>query len=92
MNSFLKPNVNYDNKYELNEKDFDITLNDTKKYLESKKINRKIIYYIPSYSSHSYKKNANHPQLNKIKKLKNKVKQIALRNDFEFLEGNILMK
>ena len=91
LNSFIKLYKNYNNKYELNERDFNITLNDAKKYLESKKINRKLIYYIPSYSSHSYKKNANHPQLNKVKKLKNKVKQIALKNDFEFIDGNIYL-
>lgn len=91
LNSLLKLNINYDDKYILNERDFDITLNEAREYLENKRVDRKLIYYIPSYSYHSFKEKSNHPQFNKIKKLKNKVKLIALKNDFEFIDGNIYL-
>lgn len=96
LNSFLKFILNYnnkyyDNKYNLNEKDYNLTLQKAKKYLDSKNVNRRIIYYIPSYSYQSYSKNTKHPQIQKMRILKNKVKEIALKNNFEFLDGNIFL-
>ena len=75
----------------LNEKDFDTTLNIAKKYLDSKNVDKRIIFYIPSYSYQSHKKNSNHPQIKKIIKLKKKVKEISLKNNFEFLDANLYM-
>ena len=40
--------------------------------LNTKNVNRRIIFYIPSYSYQSHKKNSNHPQIKKIIKLKKK--------------------
>ena len=91
LNSFIKTYKNYDEKYNLNEKDFDTTLNIAKKYLDSKNVDKRIIFYIPSYSYQSHKKNSNHPQIKKIIKLKNKVKEISLKNNFEFLDANLYM-
>ena len=96
LNSFLKYILNYnnkyyDNKYNLNEEDYNLTLQKAKKYLDLKNVNRRIIYYIPSYSYQSYTKNTKHPQIQKMRILKNKVKEIALKNNFEFLDGNIFL-
>ncbi len=91
LNSFLKIFKNYDSKYNLNEKDYNIVLSEAKDYLDSKNVNKKIIYYIPSYAYQAFKKNVKHPQINKIDLLRSKVKDIAKKNDFEFIDGNIYL-
>ena len=91
LNSLIKLANNYENYYNLNDHDYDLTLRKAKKYLDAKNVNKRIVYYIPSYSYHSHKKNSKHPQIKKINLLKNKVKEIALKNNFEFIDGNIFM-
>ena len=91
LNSFLKLFKNYENDFNLNERDYNLVLAEAKKFLDSKKVEKRIIYYIPSYTYQSFNKNIYHPQLNKISLLKEKVKKIALQNGFEFLDGNIYL-
>lgn len=91
LNSFLKLSKNYKKNYNLNENEYDLILREATKYLNKKNVDRRIIFYIPSYSYQSHKKNSNHPQIKKIIKLKNKVKEISLKNNFEFIDGNIFL-
>ncbi len=91
LNSFIKKFKSYENEYNLNEVDYDLILSEASKYLENKNIENKIIYYIPSYTYQAYKKNITHPQLNKINKLKLKVREIAEKNNFQFLDGNLYL-
>ena len=91
LNSFLKKFKNYKNEYYFDEQIFNQLLSDAKIYLDEKNVNKRLIYYIPSYSYHSYKKDINHPQLNKIKSMKNKVREIVLKNGFEFIDGNFYL-
>jgi hypothetical protein len=91
LGSFLKIFKNWSTEFNLNEEHYDITLRDAKNYLDTKKIETRIIYYIPSYTYQSYKKNIKHPQLNQIDKLRSKVREIAIKNGFEFMDGNIFL-
>lgn len=91
LGSFLKIFKNYSTEFNLNEEDYYITLRDAKNYLDTKKIETRIIYYIPSYTYQSHKKNIKHPQLDQIDKLRGKVREIAIKNGFEFMDGNIFL-
>jgi len=91
LGSFLKIFKNWSTEFNLNEEHYDITLRDAKNYLDTKKIETRIIYYIPSYTYQSYKKNIKHPQLDQIDKLRSKVREIAIKNGFEFMDGNIFL-
>ena len=91
LNSFIKIFKNYEKHYILNEKDYDLTLREATKYLNTKNVDKRIIFYIPSYSYQSHKKNSNHPQIKQIIKLKKKVKEISLKNNFDFIDGNIFL-
>ena len=91
LNSFLKISKTYNKHYTLNENDYNLILSEATKYLNKKNVDRRIIFYIPSYSYQSHKKNSNHPQIKKIIKLKNKLKKISLKNNFEFIDGNIFL-
>lgn len=91
LGSFLKIFKNFSAEFSLNEEHYDITLREAKNYLDAKNIKTRIIYYIPSYVYQSYKKNINHSQLDQINKLRSKVKEIAIKNSFEFIDGNIFL-
>jgi hypothetical protein len=91
LGSFLKIFKNWSTEFNLNEEHYDITLRDAKNYLDTKKIETRIIYYIPSYTYQSYKKNIKHPQLDQIDKLRSKLREIAIKNGFEFMDGNIFL-
>jgi hypothetical protein len=91
LGSFLKIFKNWSTEFNLNEEHYDITLRDAKNYLDTKKIETRIIYYIPSYTYQAYKKNIKHPQLDQIDKLRSKVREIAIKNGFEFMDGNIFL-
>ncbi len=91
LSSFFKQFKSYKNKYEINKIHYNQILSEAKKYLDKKNVQNRIIYYIPSYSYHSYKKNSKHPQLKKILSLRNEVKDIAIKNGFKFVDGNIYL-
>lgn len=91
LGSFLKIFKNWSTEFNLNEEHYNITLRDAKNYLDTKKIETRIIYYIPSYTYQSYKKNIKHPQLDQIDKLRSKVREIAIKNGFQFMDGNIFL-
>ena len=91
LGSFLKIFKNWSAEFNLNEEHYDITLRAAKNYLDTKKVETRIIYYIPSYTYQSFKKNVNHPQTDQISKLRGKVREIAIKNGFEFMDGNIFL-
>ena len=82
-------------KYEdlLHEGEYSTALNIAKNYLDEKKINKRFIYYIPSWQRLSnykskkvgfYQKN---PQIKQLNKLKNNIKKISEKNGFVFIDG-----
>ena len=91
LHSFLKLFKNWSSEFILNEVDYETTLREAKNYLDAKNVETRIVYYIPSYVYQSFKKNVNHPQLKQIDKLRGKVKKIAIKNGFEFIDGNIFL-
>ena len=91
FNSFLKLFKDYTKHYNLNENEYDLILREATRYLNTKNVDKRIIFYIPSYSYQSHKRNSNHPQIKKIIKLKKKVKEISLKNNFQFIDGNIFL-
>ena len=82
----------YENLININ--DYNYVLEESKKYLDKKKISKRYIVYIPSWQKLSlYKlKKFNlyekHPQIKQLNKLKDDVKTIAEKNGFHFLDGD----
>ena len=85
LSTFVKYFTNYPNL--LNYKAYNKTVSDMSKYLDEKKINRKIIFYIPKYTRLAMKIKNNHPQLKQLDKLRNEVKKVAIKNGFEFADS-----
>ena len=71
----------------LNYKAYDQTVDQMAQYLNQKEVKRKIIFYIPKYTRLSMKTKKNHPQLKQLNKLKSEVREIALKNGFEFMDS-----
>tara|TARA_B100000959_G_scaffold187929_1_gene196527 strand:+ start:2485 stop:3663 length:1179 start_codon:yes stop_codon:yes gene_type:complete len=91
LSSLLKFFKKYDKL--LNEDEYNEALKIAKKYLNTKNISNRYIYYIPSWqrlANHKsrkiglYKKN---PQIKQLDQLKNSVKKISEENGFIFVDG-----
>ena len=88
--------IKFFKKYEnlLNINDYNYVLDESKKYLDKKKISKRYIVYVPSWQKLSlYKlKKLNlyekHPQIKQLNKLKADVKMIAEKNGFYFLDSD----
>ena len=50
FNSFLKLFKDYTKHYNLNENEYDLILREATRYLNTKNVDKRIIFYIPSYS------------------------------------------
>lgn len=50
-----------------------------------------VVFFIFHLIAINHIKNSNHPQIKKIIKLKKKVKEISLKNNFDFIDGNIFL-
>lgn len=62
-------------------------LEDMDKYLASKKISKRIIYYIPKYTRLAHNK-ISHPQITQLDNLKKLVKTTAEKYNFIFVDGS----
>ena len=87
---FFKFFKNY--KKLLNKDDYDSVLNNSKNYLDKKKVKKRYIAYIPSWQKLSLHKLRNynlyemHPQIKQLNELKLDVKSIAEKNGFNFID------
>ena len=87
--------VKYFKKYEilLDENDYNKALLISQKYLDSKNIKNRFIYYIPSwqrltnYKSKKYGFYNSNPQIKQLDELKKSVKNISEKNGFIFVDG-----
>ena len=88
--------IRYFNNYGelLDKDDYDLTLKQISKFLDKKKIDKRYIVYIPSWQKISLYKIKkipflkNHPQLKQFQILKDNVKAIAVKNNFNFIDGD----
>ncbi len=70
----------------LNYEFYDKTVNEMAKYLNKKKVEQKVIFYIPKYTRLSMKIKKNHPTQKQLNKLRSQIKEIAIKNGFEFVD------
>ena len=78
----------------LNIKDYDKIHKELNMFLSQKKINQKLLIYIPSWQKISLYKLKKlklyniHPQIIQLNNLKNQVKNISTKNGFKFVDGD----
>ena len=76
----------------LDKKDYNQVLANVSKYLKKNNVEKKYIIYIPSwqkislYKLHKLKIYNKHPQVIQLNNLKNNVKKIAKKNNFQFID------
>ena len=89
MNSLIKYFIIKKSNEHLIHKDYERVVNRMDKYLTKKKINKRYICYLPKYTRIAHNKK-NHPDIKKLNKLKNSVKTIGEKYNFEFIDASIL--
>jgi len=88
LSSFIKMFINYENKFKLDENAYENTVIELNSFLNKKNIKKRILYYIPSYGRHALKNKIRHPHTKKVDELKSKVKKIATKHNFLFIDGD----
>lgn len=67
--------------------DYISVVEDMRNYLNSKNIDKRIIFYIPKYTRLAHNNNSSHPQIRQLDKLKNLIQATALEYNFKFIDG-----
>ncbi len=87
--SFAKLFISYEDKFNLNKKEYEETTKQLKIYLDKKNVKNKYLYYLPYYNRHSYKNDFFiHPNVKKLNVLRDDVKEIVTKYGFKFIDGN----
>ena len=87
--SLSKLFISYEDKFNLNKKEYEETTRQLKIYLDKKNVKNKYLYYLPYYNRHSYKNDFFiHPNVKKLNVLKDDVKEIVTKYGFKFIDGN----
>lgn len=68
------------------QKDYDLVVNRMNKHLNKKNVTKKYIVYLPQYARLVHKKK-NHPEIRKFNLLKDTVKSVSEKYNFEFIDA-----
>lgn len=67
--------------------DYISVVEDMRNYLNSKNIDKRIIFYIPKYTRLAHNNNSSHPQIRQLDNLKNLIQATAYEYNFKFIDG-----
>ena len=91
--SLSKLFINYENKFNLNKKEYEKITKQLKTYLDKKNVKNRYLYYLPYYNRHSYKNDFFiHPNVKKLNVLRDNVEEIVTKYGFKFIDGNEAVK
>tara|TARA_Y100000741_G_scaffold225639_1_gene172339 strand:+ start:798 stop:1367 length:570 start_codon:yes stop_codon:yes gene_type:complete len=88
LSSLIKYFVKKNNVNNLNKIDYERVLNRMDKFLTKKNVKKRYIYYLPMYSRLSHKSQS-HPDIKNLNNLRNSIKSIGEKYNFEFIDGSI---